>query len=175
MNLNWSSVFLPLGFIALALVLFWLSGRIKRNAGMPDGTIIYADPGKWGKPEKPLYDAELGLTGKPDYLIRKEKWIIPVEVKSTWAPSIPYDSHKLQLAAYCLLVRMYYGIRPPYGLLIYRNRTFRIDFTDELEQEIMEVLDWIRQQKEQEEVSRSHEQKNRCERCGFRRVCDQRL
>ena len=101
--------------------------------------------------------------------------MIPVEVKSSWAPRTPYDSHKLQLAAYCLLVERYYGIRPAYGLLRYRNRTFRMKFDRELEYQVLDLLDEIRQQKEQEEVWRSHQQKNRCSRCGFREKCDQRL
>jgi len=172
---GWFFTIIPLGLFLLALVLFWLSDRIKRWTGMPEGQIIYADPGKWGKPEKPLYDADLGLTGKPDYLIRKNKMIIPVEIKSTWAPSIPFDSHKLQLAAYCLLVKKYYGLRPPYGLLRYRNRTFKISFTLELENQITDILEMIRQQKEQEEVFRSHTHKNRCARCGFRSICNQHL
>lgn len=142
---------------------------------MPEGRIIYADSGRWGKPAKPLYDAGLGLTGKPDYLIRKHHRIIPVEVKSSWAPTAPYDSHKLQLAAYCLLVQSYYGVRPPYGLLRYRNRTFRVNFSTELEEQVLDVLDEIRLQKEQEEVCRSHHQKKRCACCGFRYTCDQKL
>jgi CRISPR-associated exonuclease Cas4 len=172
---SWFFNLLPLLLIVLALLFFWISSRLKRRTGMPDGRIIYADSGQWGKPAKPLYDADLGLTGKPDYLIRKRKTIIPVEVKSAWAPPVPYESHKLQLAAYCLLVESSFGQRPPYGLLRYRNRTFRINYSDELEGQLLDVLDEIREVKEQEEAGRSHHQKNRCARCGYRYVCDQRL
>lgn len=172
---DWILLLLSLGLVLLAILLFSISSKLKRETGMPEGQIIYKDTGKWGKPAKPLYDSDLGLTGKPDYLIRKRRQIIPVEVKSTWAPSKPYDSHKMQLAAYCLLVQNYYGIRPPYGLLRYRNRTFRINFNAELEEQVLDVLDNIRQQKEQDDVCRSHKQKNRCARCGYRNICDQRL
>lgn len=172
---NWFFSLLPLGLIVLAILMFTISGKLKQRTGMPEGQIIYTDSNKWGKPAKPLYDSNLGLTGKPDYLIRKKNKIIPVEVKSTWAPTTPYDSHKLQLAAYCLLVQNYYGVRPPYGLLRYRNRTFRINFSTELEYQVLDILDEIRLQKEQDEVCRSHRQKNRCARCGYRNICNQRL
>jgi CRISPR-associated exonuclease Cas4 len=166
---------IPAGLVLLALILFRISHILKKRTGLPDGDIIYTDHGKWGHPNKPLYDSNLGLTGKPDYIIRSKNTIIPVEVKSRWAPRVPFDSHKLQLAAYCLLVERYYGIRPPYGLLRYRNRTFRVKFNKELEFQVMDLLDEIRQQKEAEEVWRSHQQKNRCARCGYREKCDQRL
>ena len=97
---DWILLLLSLGLVLLAILLFSISSKLKRETGMPEGQIIYKDTGKWGKPAKPLYDSDLGLTGKPDYLIRKRRQIIPVEVKSTWAPSKPYDSHKMQLAAY---------------------------------------------------------------------------
>lgn len=172
---DWFFTLLPLFLIGLAILLFWISGILKNRSGMPEGKIIYKDSGQWGKPVKPLYDSSFGLTGKPDYLIRKKKLLIPVEVKSSWAPTVPYESHKIQLAAYCLLVQNYYGKRPPYGLLRYRNRTFRVNFTLELENQLLDVLGEIRQQKEQDEVCRSHAYKNRCVRCGFRSICDQRL
>ena len=96
--------FVLLVFAVLAFLAWLLARHLQRASGLPRGRVVYADPGLWGKPEKPLFDAALGLTGKPDYLIRSGKSLIPVEVKSGWAPTAPYDSHVLQLAAYCLLV-----------------------------------------------------------------------
>jgi len=166
-----------LGLILLvaAVIIYWLATRQRRESGVPTGRIIYADPGGWLRAEKPLYDPRTGLTGKPDYLVEQGDLIIPVEVKSTWAPTVPYESHKLQLVAYCVLVESYYGRRPPYGLLRYRNRTFRVNFSEELEYQLLDILDEIRELKEQNEACRSHRQKNRCARCGYRYVCDQRL
>ena len=172
---NWFFTLLPLALIGLAVIFFWISAKLKDQTGMPDGKIIYADGGRWGKPAQPLYDADLGLTGKPDYLVRKGQVLIPVEVKSTWAPPAPYESHKLQVAAYCLLVQAYYGKRPPYGLLRYRNRTFRVNFNQEIEKQVLDVLEEIRLLKEQDEACRSHNHPNRCARCGYRGICDQRL
>jgi CRISPR-associated exonuclease Cas4 len=175
MNVSWQSLLIPFSIFILALALLVISIAIKRSIGMPEGKIVYADQGLWGKPEKAFYDGSLGLTGKPDYLIQSRQSIIPVEVKSMWAPREPYDSHVLQLGAYCLLAERHFGNRPPYGLLRYRNRTFKIPFTSALEEEVVGTVQIIRSHKELDEVCRSHDQPNRCARCGFRGRCDQRL
>ena len=161
--------------VTLALILFTISRRLALKTGIPDGRIIYSDPGVWKKTQKPLYDSNIGLTGRPDYLIKKSDRIIPAEVKSSWAPRTPYDSHILQLAAYCMLVQTTYGQRPPYGVLRYKNRTFKVQFTSDLEERLLEVIGIIRTQKSKDDTARSHDQPNRCARCGFRNSCDQRL
>ena len=71
--------------------------------------MISSDTSEWGKVEKPLYDPLSGLTGKPDYLVEENGFYIPVEVKSSRAPGLPYDSHIYQVAAYCLLVERTYA------------------------------------------------------------------
>jgi CRISPR-associated exonuclease Cas4 len=129
----------------------------------------------WGKVEKPLFHAALGLTGKPDYLIEKNGQIIPVEVKSGRAPEAPYDSHIFQLASYCLLVEKTYRKRPPYGIIHYENRDFAIEYTRELETALIELLADMRVDEVKKDVPRSHDQPSRCKRCGFRNVCDQKL
>jgi CRISPR-associated exonuclease Cas4 len=170
-----TSLFIVLIALATAALLLVLSLILRRRSGLPEGRIVYADPGLWGKVEKPMYDSALGLTGKPDYLVKNHNQVIPVEVKSMWAPREPYDSHRLQLGAYCLLVERSLGQRPPYGLLRYRNRTFRIPYTTSFEDEVLKILENIRDHKDLEDVCRSHEHPNRCARCGYRNRCDQRL
>ena len=93
------------------------------------------------RPERPLYDADTHLTGKPDYLVDDHGKIIPVEVKSGWAPPEPHPGHIYQLLAYCLLVERTYEKRPPYGILRYKNRSFTIDYTPEAERELLALLD----------------------------------
>jgi CRISPR-associated exonuclease Cas4 len=159
----------------IGITLFWLSRRKWKQVGLPSGRVFYADPGLWGKPEKPFYSSGLGLTGKPDYVVDQNGRLLPVEVKSTWAPPAPYDSHILQLGAYCLLIEKVTGKRPPYGILKYRNRTFAIDFTVTLENSVLEIIEKVRKQKNRGQASRSHDEARRCAHCGYRKVCDQRL
>jgi CRISPR-associated exonuclease Cas4 len=168
-------LYLALALILLALVLFWQSSRRQREAGIPGGRIIYTDTRAWGKLEKPLYDPQLGLTGRPDYLVEQHGAVIPVEVKSGRAPDAPYDSHIFQAAAYCLLVQRTYGKRPPYAIIHYTDRDFAVDYTPALENELLEVLAEMRRDEVRSDVARSHEQVARCARCGFRDLCDQSL
>jgi CRISPR-associated exonuclease Cas4 len=140
----------------LALFLLWVAARYRRLSGLPAGRVVYADPRTWGPVEKPFFDPQTHLAGKPDYLVRQEHgasaepYLIPVEVKTGRPPSSPPDSHIFQLAAYCLLVERSTGFRPPYGILHYTHgpasRTFAIDYTPALEDELLDLLDEIRWQ-----------------------------
>jgi len=168
-------LYVTLLLFILAIIFFWKSNRQQKAAGLPGGRVIYTDTRGWGEVEKPLFYATLGLTGKPDYLIEKDGYIIPVEVKSGRAPESPYDSHIFQLASYCLLVEKTYLKRPPYGIIHYENRDFAIEYTRELESALIELLADMRVDELKKNVPRSHEQPSRCKRCGFRNVCDQKL
>jgi CRISPR-associated exonuclease Cas4 len=168
---------LILGLIMLsaAFVLLVIAGHQRRRIGLPGGRIIYSDTRTWGAVEKPLYDAELSLTGKPDYLVEQNGRLIPVEVKSGRTPEAPYDSHIFQVAVYCLLVHRTYGKRPPCGLIHYPGRDFAVDYTPALESALLEMLDSMRSDKRRHSVGRSHEDPQRCRGCGYRDTCDQKL
>jgi CRISPR-associated exonuclease Cas4 len=161
--------------IFFALILFSLARRTRQASGLPGGTVIYADTRGWGPVEKALYDPALGLTGKPDYLVEQGDQIIPVEVKSTRVNQAPYDSHIYQLAAYCHLVETTFEKRPAYGILHYPNRTYRIDYTPELESDLIDLMIEMRDKERKKEVHRSHQSPQRCHRCGHRELCDQKL
>ena len=162
--------------LVIAIVLLWQSARARKASGLPGGRVIYTDTRTWGsKVEKPLYDPALGLTGKPDYLVVKNGHTIPVEVKSGRAPQAPYDSHIYQLASYCLLVEKSFGSRPPYGIIHYEDRDFAVDYTPALENSLLEILADMRRDERRQQVDRSHDSGARCDRCGFRNVCKQKL
>ncbi len=161
--------------LAFGLLLLLLAGRRRKASGLPAGRIIYSDTQAGSPMEKPLFDAELGLTGKPDYLVESAGEMIPVEVKSTRTHEAPYDSHIFQLAAYCRLVETTYGKRPAYGILHYPKRSFAVDYTPALEAALLERLALIRQKQELKSVDRSHQAAERCRSCGYRSACDQKL
>lgn len=162
-------VFLFAGFI------FLLSRRQRRAAGLPGGRIVYSDTRAWGKVEKPFFDSELGLTGRPDYLVEQNGKLIPVEVKSGRTPEAPYDSHIYQVAAYCYLVHKSTGKRPPHGIIHYSGRDFAVEYTPALESALLDLIADMRVSEHRAEVARSHEEAQRCRRCGFREGCEQRL
>ncbi len=169
---------------ALALILLlcgWLlhqrSTRLQQASGLPLGRLIYADTSSrdWRTPRQPLYAERYGLTGKPDYLVETAQGLIPVEVKSSPAPPVPYLGHLLQLAAYCLLVEAATGRTPPHGLLKYADALYEVDFTLELRQELLDTLAEMRQAYQHQNVPRSHQQAAKCAACGLRYTCDEAL
>jgi len=168
-------ILVALVLVILAVVLFLQSNRQQKATGLPTGRILYTDTGVWTQPREALYDPMLQLAGKPDYLVEQNGRIIPVEVKSSWAPALPYQNHIFQLAAYCYLVEKNYQRRPPYGILNYRNRKVAIDFTPRLEADLIDLLMEMRDQEKRGEVDRSHDDPARCAKCGYRSLCDQKI
>ena len=169
---------LLLAFMALLMVgllLLRSSERQRQRTGLPRGQVIYADTGAWDHVERPLFSHRHRLAGRPDYLLKDNHEIIPVEVKSGRGPLQPYRSHVLQLAAYCLLVEETYQVRPTHGVIHYDDKTFAIDYTPELEHWLLSTLDEICQDAEEDDVPRSHENSGQCMACGYRLFCDQSL
>lgn len=161
--------------VVFGLILLWAGARRQRSMGLPAGTVIYSDPVILGSPEKPFFDPDWKLTGKPDYLVKENGIIIPVEVKSGAAPESPRSGHIYQLLAYCRLLEAHYGNRPPYGIVRYANRSFRIDYTPAAERELQELLEEITLCQAMESVARSHNDAVRCRSCGFYCLCGERL
>jgi len=167
-------LFLAAFVLLLFALALWLLGRRRyRASGLPAGRLIYVDTGAFGRLAEPLFSDAHRLTGKPDYLVQDGDDIVPVEVKTSRAPDAPFDSHVMQLAAYCLLVHETYGARPPYGIVKYPERAFAVDYTPELESALLETLAAMRAGRRARELSRSHNEPIRCQHCGVRNACEQ--
>ena len=162
--------------ILIGVLIFWLGRRAQSDAGLPIGRVIYSDTRSWQSLEKPLFSRTHLLTGKPDYLVQQGRDVVPVEVKSARAPSNgPRRSHVLQLAAYCLLIEETYRQRPKYGIVKYADRMFAVDYTESLRAALLDVIAAMRDDLARGETQRSHEQAARCEHCGYRPACPERL
>lgn len=163
------------GLLLLGIAL-WLALRARRGqrrSGLPSGRLVYADTGRWSAVAKPYFSPRYRLTGKPDYLVASEAGLTPVEVKHTAAPAggRAYDSHIMQVAAYCLLVEEAHGETPPYGLIRYTDATVRIDYTPALRAQLLALLEQVRAARGQADVGRSHRDPARCRACGVRHAC----
>ncbi|MBC7234548.1 MAG: CRISPR-associated protein Cas4 [Chloroflexi bacterium] len=166
-----AGLLVALGIILLALYKTWRRAqRTQRLAGLPRGRIIYADGADWQR-SPPLRAPAFCLVGKPDYVIRKGRDTIPIELKPGRRANEPYEADVLQLAAYCLLLEEATGKRPPYGLLRYRECTFRIPYTHRLRQTLLDILQEMRRDLSATSVPRSHQDPRRCAHCGYRAVC----
>lgn len=146
---------------------------LTQQAGVPAAKVVYSDMGR-SEPGPALRSERHGIAGRPDYVVRRGRTMVPVEVKPGRRAAEPYESDVLQLAAYCLLVSEAAGRRVPYGLLRYRDTTFRIPYTRRLEQRLLQTLDTMRAQMAAA-PDRSHDDPIRCRRCGLREVCGQAL
>lgn len=162
-------------FLTIAIVLIWLSGQQRLTLGLPEGRVLYSDTGPRRDVLEPLYADDLNLVGRPDYLVDSKEGLVPVEVKGGRTPSKPFDSHIYQLAAYCLLVQRNYRRRPAYGIIRYPQRSFAVEFTRELEEQLLSLLSDMRHAIGVKELHRSHEQPGRCNSCGFGQLCEERL
>jgi CRISPR-associated exonuclease Cas4 len=180
----------------LCLLVFaaWYAARAARSeserSGLPKGSVIYSDtnkpvgrlaPAEVGregvKQERPLRSEALGLVGRPDYLIETGGGVVPVEAKSAAAPpdGRPRDSHVAQLAAYCLLVEDVLGAPVAYGLIKYRDRDVRVEYTPELREGALALIEEMNEAARADEVHRSHEDPRRCAGCSLRDVCTESL
>ncbi len=169
---------LLLGLLATLLLALWAWRRARRledRAGLPAAQVVYRDTDRRERGTL-LRSRRYGLHGRPDYIVYREGSQIPVEAKPGRAAPRPYHNDVLQLAAYCLLVSEAQGRRVPYGLLRYREDTFSIPYTQELEEELLATLEEMRAAMGQRSApARSHDVPARCRHCGLWDQCGQGL
>ena len=168
-------VSIAFAFLLLAVACLLLAKSLRRRSGLPAGEIVYEDTS--GADNEVLFSASYGLCGKPDYLLEEDDGLIPVEVKSSLAPrnDRPYPSHLMQLAVYLLLVEEEFDQPVPYGLIRYRDRTLRIENTDELREQLLDVVAEMQDILQDGEAYRSHNIARRCAGCSVAYACDERL
>jgi len=168
--------FLPaLAFVLALLVWIHASRRIARS-GIPEGLVISQDADRRHEPHRPLVSFRHGLSGKPDYLVETAEGLVPVELKSRDSlRSGPYTSDTAQLTAYCVLVEDATGVAPPYGIIQYANRTWRIQYTQAARDRVLRIMEEMRPARNSHDVHRNHSQPGRCRACGFRETCEERI
>jgi len=150
--------------------------HVRRSTGVPWGRIVSEDTRRQ-RPAVALSAPQLGLTGRPDYLLeRHDGTLVPVEVKPGRRARRPYDSDVLQLAAYCVLVEEAYGRRPPYGLLQYARHTFQLRYDAAVRAEVLATLAAMHAALDAADaVDRDHADGARCRACALAGDCEQAL
>jgi len=184
-------IFVAIVILLLIALLSILAGRkAASRSGLPRGQLIYSDTGyptgrvasvitneQGVKQERPLVSKRYGLTGRPDYLVRTRDGIIPVEAKSTKCPADgrAYASHIMQLAAYCLLVEDVLSTHVPYGIIRYADEEVAVDYSIELRDELIALLEEMKDARMADNVHRSHNDARRCSGCSMREICEEAL
>lgn len=121
-----------------------------------------------------LASASLGLSGRPDRLIRlKNGMIIPVEKKSS---ARLHDSHRVQVGAYLLLIEEAHGVRSPYGVVVLGDgREAKVPNTAQLRRWVLQVADNVRGQRaDPSKPARVRPTPGQCRSCSLRDHCMQR-
>jgi CRISPR-associated exonuclease Cas4 len=165
--------------MVLAILLFWLSARSRRKTGIPAGEVFYQDLVGQPFPAVALRSAKLGISGKPDCLIRTADGIVPVELKKSKRPPARgevYPNHMIQNLAYGALVEDQMKERVPYGLVVYAGEQVRrVEFTESNRKWLMQTISAVQAARLQQEAKRNHNQRGRCSGCGVRDLCDHAL
>jgi CRISPR-associated exonuclease Cas4 len=163
----------PAGWIVagagLALLLgLWLRqvGRgMRHRRGLGDGRTVALD-------NVTLTSMRLGLTGRPDRLVKTGGSMIPEEWKSSL---VPRPWHRVQLGVYFLLIEEQLRMRPPYGVIVCGDGTrHRIDNTDELRSLVRALAEQVRAARRQANRPIPAEPvPGQCRPCGLRGHCGQ--
>lgn len=144
----------------------------KKEMGVRRASSIYSDE----KGAKMLIAQELGLQGKPDMIF--QTWLlrsyIPLEIKSgKLKEDIPHEGDLYQLIIYFILVEAAYGKRPPYGKLVYANKTFKIRNTARLRKMALKKVEEMRAMLDKKYQPQATPDHMKCRHCVCREtVCE---
>ncbi len=150
----------------LAGFLMMLAGRAMRaGRGLAAGKTVSLD-------QVTLRSQRLGLTGRPDRLIKAEGTIMPEEWKSSRTLR-PW--HRAQMGVYFVLIEEELRIRPPHGFIICGDGTrHRIENDDRLRAWVLELAGQIRVARGKITVPIPVSPKpGQCRPCGLRAYCGQ--
>jgi CRISPR-associated exonuclease Cas4 len=132
-------------FVVFGVLILFVFKKKKQTFPFPVDKVLYSDSAD-NKGTVIISDT-IPLVGKPDYIVKIKKDIIPVEVKRGKTPHKPYPNHLAQVFAYCYLVEEQYGKRPPYGIISYPQEYFRVDFEKGTEKNIERLVEELIQKK----------------------------
>ncbi len=147
-------VVLPL-LILGALIFVWdlfdrRSKTIEQRSGFTEKTEVIALKGSEYLPSKRYFSPQLGLSSKPDALMRDGNFIIPVDRKPL--SKQVRDRHVVQLLMHLRLVENIEGRRPPYGVLLLgenvrsvkiKNTEAKQRWLDSLLEEMWSIMDGL--------------------------------
>jgi len=171
----WFSILLlivGLIFVILSRKTYRDVNNLRKKHKIQEGKIAYSDLSALAKP---LFSKRHMLTGKPDYIVKRNKHYIPVEVK-TGVYDEPQKSHVFQLATYCQLLEDSYGGFVPYGVLVYGDsQQYKIPFNPRIRFELDSTVKTMRYIMRTKNVVRNHDDVRRCIGCSMRAYCEVKM
>jgi CRISPR-associated exonuclease Cas4 len=151
--------------MALGLVLVLAGRGMRLRRGLGGGRTVSLD-------KVTLTSRRLGLTGRPDRLIRRGGIVWPEEWKSA-RQLRPW--HRAQMGVYFALIEDQLGVRPPHGFIVCGDGTrHQIDNTAELREWVVYMAGQIRTARAAATVPIPVQPKpGQCRPCGMRGQCGQ--
>jgi CRISPR-associated exonuclease Cas4 len=151
--------------LALGLVLMFAGRGIRRRRGLGGGKTVSLD-------RVTLTSRRLGLTGRPDRLIRTGRVIVIEEWKSAHQVRL---WHRAQMGVYFILAEERFGVRPSHGFIVCGDGSrHRIDNSDELRAWVLEMAEEIRRSRASvDQLIIVHPKPGQCRPCGMLGHCGQ--
>jgi hypothetical protein len=131
---------------------------------------LFLAAGPLAETEPLLVDETHRIRGRPDYLLRHKKGPIPIELKPLRTSRTLYESDRLQIATYLMLTP-----GAPYGIVRYKDTTFRVYLTKELEARCLAIAQEVRAARRATVVHRTHNVPAKCRACAHKAACGEAL
>ncbi len=147
--------------------------KLKIENKIQEGNIIYSD---LNVPEKAFFSKRFRITGKPDYIVKKDGYYIPVEIK-TGIHQKAQNNHIFQLMAYCLLLEENYNCFVPYGILVYNDslKSYKISYDPKMRFKLESLIKEMKKSLKSDKINRNHYEIKKCIKCSLRKYCNQKL
>jgi len=143
--------------------------HVRKKNKILDGEILYSD---LNKPAKALFSKRYMIAGKPDYIVKDNGSIYPVEYKSGVHDHV-LDNHRFQLAAYCHLLEENFDVFVPFGVVVYSDKqVFKVPFDPKVRFELEELIREMRISIKSSRIVRNHNNGNKCSFCSMKDFCD---
>ncbi len=116
----------------------------------------------------------LELTGVVDRIEIYKGNIIPAELKTGKAPTDTlWEGHKIQLAAYMLLLEEKYGMEIKGGYVHYLNEDVKFDviMNPFLKQEVLDLIQKVKELLDTSQVPPAISSENKCNACSLKEEC----
>lgn len=158
-------VLVALAALLVGLGLVLAGRKLRRPFGLGQGRTVALD-------DVTLTSRRLGLTGRPDRLVRADGTVIPEEWKSSHRV---HDSHRAQMGVYFLPIEEELRIRPEHGFIVLGDGSrHRIENTDELRAWVLDLAGQIRAARTAVDRPMTVDPSpGQCRSCGQRANCGQ--
>lgn len=167
--LNPTGLALLVVLAGLGLAVWGVRALAARRADERYGTLRAVDAGR----PVTLRSERYRLQGRPDAVRElSDGRFVPVELKSRPSPSSgPTRSHLVQVHAYCLLLEEVTGRPPPFGVLRYSDREYRVTWDAMARRDLLD----LRADLARPYDGRATPSPSRCARCAWVARCDARV